>query len=197
MIIGLTGAQSSGKSTVAGMLEVNHGFKIVDIGGFVREAALALDPHIVTKDGAQILSDLIARYGWETAKRSPVIRRLLTRLSKDLVRDCLDPKFWERKTMAAIFALEDAAHREGEPQPKIVVTSIKMPEERTLVEEIWAVKRSETSSQGPSMLEVYAVEIINNDGTIKDLERLVEEAVRGAEQRRTDVRAIYGKKIRR
>lgn len=211
MIIGICGRIGSGKSTIGNLLRDHHGFAVVDVAEPIRQALLGLNPMIPMQDGKggyaapRPLSELIEEYGWEKAKSSPNVRRLLQRFGKDCVRDHLDNKHWERRTLARILSLAD--HSEG-PRD-VVVTGIRFPEERTLVEEIWLAKRSvgqnrtvsdqsvQEHATESSDIDKYAVETIENEGSIDELLVAIEGCLGRAKHRTDTLRGRHGKKIRR
>lgn len=208
MIIGLCGRIGVGKSTTGELLREHFGFAVVDVADPIREALLGLNPMIPISDGKggysapRPLKDLVDEYGWDRAKKSPNVRRLLQRFGKDCVRDHLDNKHWERKTLNRILAIAD--HRDN-PR-SVVVTNLRFPEERTLVEEIWCVRRSVEHSLPDSVtshatespdIDKYAVETIENDGTIEELLGKIGGCLDRAKERSSVLRERYGKKIRR
>lgn len=96
MIIGLCGKKQHGKSTVAEFLRAEHGFKVFAFADALRAILETLDP-IVADDfhyGQERYMELVARVGYEEAKKRPEVRRLLQVLGTECGRRILDEDVW-------------------------------------------------------------------------------------------------------
>lgn len=120
--VALIGRARAGKDTVGARLSSRYAYVRVAFADPLRDAALALDP-IVGAESTSYghlpirLSDLVGRYGWETAKtRYPEIRRTLQRLG-EAVREH-DPDYWVRLALGRL----DVADRWNLP---VVVTDVR------------------------------------------------------------------------
>lgn len=124
MLIGLSGKKRAGKDTLAERLVTRHGFQRVSFADSLRDAALSLDPLILT--GAEVglmplrLTQVVGNLGWERAKSVPEVRRTLQRLGV-AIRE-LDTGFWVHAAARTI----EAALGEGRP---VVVTDVRFPNE--------------------------------------------------------------------
>jgi hypothetical protein len=96
-LVGLLGLKRSGKDTFAARLVEAHGFTRIAFADPLKEAALALDPIVVSAnswDPERRLSDVVEAEGWEAAKEVPEVRRTLQNLGV-AIRG-LDEDFWLR-----------------------------------------------------------------------------------------------------
>lgn len=210
MIIGLCGRIAAGKSKVAELMREHLGFVEVDVARPIRQSLLGLDPMIPIMDGQggwsepQPLSVLVEKYGWDRAKQSPSVRRLLQRFGFDCVRDHLDNRIWERKALAAI----SSATKEDRSQ-NVVISNLRGVDERRLVEEVWLVERDTPETQAiraklnmdhpteSNDIDNYATELIINNGSIEELLGTLKGCYERSLARRDADRETYGNKYRR
>jgi len=165
-LIGLTGKAGSGKDTAATIF-VKNGFRMVAIGDFIREAALALDPLIRGYDTYEPLSYFVDKLGWDEAKAIPDVRRTLQRLGTEAGTDLHGPNLW----------LDKINYRDGE---KVVISDIRKPSETEWLQnnggvliEIFrndlpdlGLNADHVTEQGAGVANLY----LYNNGTIADLE---------------------------
>jgi hypothetical protein len=173
MIIGLLGYARSGKDTVANILVRNYGYTRVAFADPIREMLLALDPIL---ESGHRLSSIVEGYGWEIAKATPEVRRLLQTLGVG-ARTVLDKDVWVTKAFSTI-------SNEG----KYVITDVRFENEahmlRTLNGQLWRIKRTGIVAYNRHVSETemddYKVDqIFTNNGTIEDLELMVKARMNG------------------
>lgn len=210
MIIGLCGRLAAGKSKVAELMREHLGFIEVDMATPIRKSLIGLDPMIPIMDGRggwsepAPLSELVEKYGWDRAKQSPSVRRLLQRFGMDCVRQHLDNRMWERRALAAI----NSATKDDRSQ-NVVVSNLRGVDERRLVEEVWLIERTtpdvlairaKLNMGHPTEsndIDTYATERISNNGTIEDLLVAIKGCYERSLARRDADRETYGNKYRR
>lgn len=102
-IVGLLGPKRSGKSTAADVLVRERGFVSIGFADALKDLALRVNPLVPDVDPDTLrgrgndcaLSDLVAAWGWEEAKRIPEVRRFLQELGTG-VRDIVGIDAWTR-----------------------------------------------------------------------------------------------------
>lgn len=97
-LIGLLGKKRSGKDTFARALIDHHDYTRVAFADALRAVAAELNPILHTEQPTSHsetwrLSDELERYGWETAKDLPEVRRLLQELGNG-IRTHVDSTAW-------------------------------------------------------------------------------------------------------
>lgn len=172
MIIGLTGYAQSGKDTVANILVENYGYKRVAFADKIREYLYETNPMYDSIVGEPLfVKAKVDRDGWEEAKKSPHIRRLL-QTSGVAARKVFGENFWVHQAMKDI----------AEGHPNIVVTDVRFINEANTLRlngaQIWRIKRlgveavnghvSETELDGYPVDQIFV-----NNGTVEDLNMLV------------------------
>jgi hypothetical protein len=183
VLIGLSGYARAGKDSVAAILHDLDGFERVAFADPVRELALAIDPFVFL-DGPQRmkhqrLSEVVARLGWEQAKRHTDIRRLLQRIGTEGVRDILGENVWLDHWHDRV---EDALLAGA----NIVATDVRFRNEADLIKslggQVWRIGRpgfepinTHVSDTGVGALPVDRV--IENAGTLEDLRATVATAL--------------------
>lgn len=134
-LIGLGGRLRSGKDVVADRLVEKHGYVKLGMSDALHEAMLALDPLIVTYEGAGGIydwdnySDLVAKIGYVEAKKNPYVRAYLQRLGTDVGRNLLGENVWVDMMARKIDDHRGAGH-------PVVVTGIRFPNELQMVAEL-------------------------------------------------------------
>ncbi|MEW1551372.1 hypothetical protein [Streptomyces tsukubensis] len=128
--IGILGRARSGKDTAAQWLIEHRGYRRIAFADPLKAVALKLDPIAWThrtgwgEDGTGVvrIAELVRDVGWERAKETPEVRRILQELGAAM-RD-VDPDVWIRPARAAILEANEA----GVP---VVVTDVRYPNEVT------------------------------------------------------------------
>jgi hypothetical protein len=178
MIIGLTGYAQSGKDTVANILVNNYGYTRVAFADKIREFLYETNPMYDSIVGEPLfVRAKVDRDGWEEAKKSPHIRRLL-QTSGVAARKVFGENFWVQQ------ALRDV-HFEG----NYVITDVRFTNEADIIKkydnsQLWRVKRlgveAVNSHVSEHELDGYPVDqIFINNTTIEDLELLVKTRMAG------------------
>lgn len=174
-VVGLIGKKRSGKDTFAQGL-VERGVTRVAFADPLKEAALALDPFVrtfVTWDeyldpeaGAERLSSVVARLGWEAAKEIPEVRRTLQNYGV-AIRE-IDPAFWVRAGMLKAAAIDGP----------VVITDVRFPNEAKAVVDVGGIVVrvvrpglvSTDEHVSETALDDYPADLtVTNSGTAEDL----------------------------
>lgn len=106
MIIGLTGVAQSGKSTIADYLKSAYGFKEYGFAEGVRLALYRMNPMVLsearhgqlTQVVTQNLQEIVDDFGWDEAKKIPMVRQLLQRMGTEAGRDTHGEDVWVNRT---------------------------------------------------------------------------------------------------
>jgi hypothetical protein len=163
MIIGLTGYAQSGKDTVANILVNNYGYTRVAFADKIREFLYETNPMYDSIVGEPLfVRAKVDRDGWEEAKKSPHIRRLL-----------------QTSGVAARKVFES----------NYVITDVRFTNEADTIKsynssQLWRVKRLGVEAVNGHIsereLDGYPVDqIFVNNTTIEDLELLVKTRMAG------------------
>jgi len=174
MIIGLTGYAQSGKDTVAKILVEQHGFTRVAFADKIREFLYETNPMFDSIAGEPMfVKARVDRDGWEEAKKSPHIRRLLQN-SGVAARKLFGDDFWVKQSLDGL-GLFGASN--------YVITDVRFENEAEAIKkydnsQLWRIKRNGVSAVNAhvseSQMDGYPVDqIFTNNGTISDLEGLV------------------------
>ena len=178
MIIGLTGYAQSGKDTVANILVNNYGYTRVAFADKIREFLYETNPMYDSIVGEPLfVRAKVDRDGWEEAKKSPHIRRLL-QTSGVAARKVFGENFWVQQ------ALKDV-HFEG----NYVITDVRFTNEADIIKkydnsQLWRIKRlgveAVNGHVSESELDGYPVDqIFVNNTTVEDLEVLIRTRMSG------------------
>ena len=182
MILGLGYTQQVGKDTVGAHLVAEHGFTRVAFADRVRDLALEIDPLI----GGARLSDIVSWDGWEQAKRSQEVRRLLINIGVG-AREVFGPNVWVNAAEQKVRALQTDPNFNG----KIVITDVRFLNEvdwiRSFADNVlWYVRRpgsppaDEKSEQlNPQLFN----RTVTNNGTLDKLYRRVDTLLAEAEEK--------------
>ena len=168
MLVGLTGYAGSGKdAAAAGLIALN--WKRVSFAEPLRQMLLALNPFLPS---GLTLQYVVENQGWEGAKKSPEVRRLMQVMGTEVGRDMIDDDLWvklAKKTMDDCFHLGK----------NVVFTDVRFPNEVEMIRfnggKIIRIHREGTkpaqnhvSDTNVDLLTVDR-EIINS-GTVEDLQ---------------------------
>jgi hypothetical protein len=166
MIIGLCGYPRSGKDEAAKALTA-LGWKRIAFADPVRAGLLAIDPDVVTGFNSERLSEVIARRGWDEAKKHPEVRRLLQRYATEASRDIHGQDCWvnlARKQLAA------------DSGCNYIITDVRFANEAAMIREmggcIVMINHPGTSRVNDHCSEDYPFSadcVITNNGSIEDL----------------------------
>jgi len=164
-IIGLSGYARAGKDQV-GQALVKRGWIRVSFADQIRQGLYLLNPLV---SGSKRLVEAVDQYGWETAKTAfPEIRELMQRMGGEFGRDFLGENTWIELTL-----------KNAPVGSNIVVTDCRWPNEAEIIKnmggQMWRVKRPDNSPAnshpGEVALDNFSFDlVINNDGSISDLE---------------------------
>ena len=180
MIIGLTGYAQSGKDTVAKILVEQHGFTRIAFADKIREFLYETNPMFDSIAGEPMfVKARVDRDGWEEAKKSPHIRRLLQN-SGVAARKLFGDNFWVHEAMKTMLT-------DPRPDMNYVITDVRFLNEADMIKanngQIWRIKRlgvdpvnshvSETQMDGYTVDQIFV-----NNGTIDDLKVLIDTRMR-------------------
>jgi hypothetical protein len=184
MLIGVGGHAGSGKDAVARIIARNLGY--YNAGSFsigLNECLLVMNPIVGYDAGYERYADIFARFGYDAYdafKAIPEVRRLLQVFGTDVGRNMIDNDVWVR-------VKEREVREQLKLRPGVVVTSIRYPNELGMLtvldgRGIWVNRPgygpiNEHSSDNSLTPDVFDA-IVQNDGTLDDLERAVGEAIR-------------------
>ena len=177
MIIGLTGYAQSGKDTVAKILVENYGYTRVAFADKIREFLYETNPMYDSMAGEPVfVKSKVDRDGWENAKKSPHIRRLLQN-SGVAARKIFGEDFWVNQVFKDI-----------DPSSNIVITDVRFSNEAEAIKlitqftgiesQVWRIKRigvdAVNAHVSESQMDDYPVDqIFTNNSSIEDLELMV------------------------
>ena len=145
-IIGLTGFDGAGKTTVANYLEREHGFTVVSFADELKRLLMVLDPIVgVDEDedsrGVTIaypvrLSDFVDDSGefheYDLKTQYPEYRRLLQVFGTDVVRNGMGEDTWADILYQRLLDMADKAITKGEPM-RVVVPDVRFHNEADAV----------------------------------------------------------------
>lgn len=175
MIIGLSGYAQVGKDTVAQILVEDYGFTRIAFADIIRTAVYLLDP-IVNLEGMR-LQHLVDKYGWDTAKQVPEVRRLMQVMGSEIGRDLIDEQIWIELTMLNI-----------KPETNIVISDVRFKNEAEEIKfqggDVWRITRIERDApinlhRSETELDTWNFdEYISNNGTLGDLYKAIAEIMK-------------------
>ena len=180
MIIGLTGYAQSGKDTVAKVLVEQHGFTRIAFADKIREFLYETNPMFDSIAGEpRFVKERVDRDGWEEAKKSPHIRRLL-QTSGVAARKLFGDNFWVHEAMKTMLT-------DPRPDMNYVITDVRFLNEADMIKanngQIWRIRRlgvdPVNSHVSETQMDGYPVDqIFINNGTIDDLKVLIDTRMR-------------------
>jgi len=172
MIIGLSGYAQSGKDTVANILVSKYEFERVAFADAIRSILWEMNP--IVKDGGFTLQGVVTAYGWDKAKiMFPEIRRLLQELGVSC-RNTLGEEVWVNAVL----------RKANDKTKNYVISDVRFENEAAIIKQmdgyLWRVKRpgieAVNGHVSESEMDGYKVDqILNNGGTIEELELLVQQ----------------------
>lgn len=163
MIIGLSGYARSGKDSVAELLVLNYGFKRVAFADGIRQALVALNPLI----GSLRLNDIVGEHGWEVAKSTDEVRRLLQVMGTEVGRKLIHEDVW-------VWRLFNQINEDD----RIVIPDVRFPNEANMIKsrdgQVWRINRPSHHAVNDHIsehaMDTYMVDrAIFNSGTLDDL----------------------------
>jgi hypothetical protein len=166
MIIGISGYARSGKDTIAGMLIGLHGYERVAFADPIRSLLYEMNPQV----NHLSLRSIVDEYGWETAKATPEVRRLLQDLGVG-ARKIFGPQFWVHEAMKAML-------NNPKTDLKYVITDVRFANEADMIKanngQVWRVERQGVipvnNHISEHSLDDYSFDaVINNDSDIPSL----------------------------
>ena len=177
MIVGLTGYAQSGKDTVAKILVEQYGFTRIAFADKIRDYIYEMNPMFDSIAGEPVFVKAhVDRNGWEEAKQSPHIRRIL-QTAGVAARKIFGEDFWVNEVFKSINPLDN-----------IVITDVRFINEANAIKlisdltgqesQIWRVKRLGIEAVNGHVSEhemddYRADQIFTNNGSIEDLELMV------------------------
>jgi hypothetical protein len=175
-LIGLTGYARTGKDTLASILVEKYGYRRIAFADTIRSFLYEVNP-MVGCSPSGYLQDLVDLVGWDKAKEEPQVRRLLQDLGV-AARKLINEDVWITAALADL-----------DPHEKVVIADVRFENEAAMIRllggQLWRVKRFNTSAVNDHVSEIeldyYEVDqIFLNNGTIEDLEILLQVRMRNA-----------------
>jgi len=172
VIIGLTGYASSGKDSIAHVLINKYGFERVAFADPIRDLLYELNPKVdfEVDGGSWDIRYLVDNYGWDEAKQSLEVRRLLQTLGVG-ARNTIDEEIWVIKALRTMSG-----------NGNYVVTDVRFENEiialRNLRAQIWRVERPGVTAVNDHISEAKTStfdvdQTFLNNGSLEDLEAMV------------------------
>lgn len=169
MLVGLTGYAGSGKDAAAAGLTAS-GWKRVSFAEPIRQILLVLNPFLPS---GLTLQTVVREQGWDGAKKSPEVRRLLQVMGTEVGREMIDDDLWTKLAKKSW----DNYFKQGH---NVVVTDVRFKNEADAIRfnggKIIRIHRdgvkpanNHVSDTGVDLLSVD-YEIVNN-GTVEDLQK--------------------------
>lgn len=181
MIIGLTGYAQSGKDTVAKILVDQYGYTRIAFADKIRDFLYETNPMYDSIAGEPLfVKARVDRDGWEKAKQSPQIRRLLQN-SGVAARKVFGEGFWVHEAMKTM--LDDPR-----PDMNYVITDVRFINEADMIQanngQMWRIKRMGVEAVNGHVseheMDKYKVDqIFTNNGTLDDLAAMVKARMAG------------------
>lgn len=174
--IGISGYARAGKDTLGHVLVERHGYIRASFADKLKELALLIDPRL-SDDlyyNPITVKDHVEAVGWEKAKETPEVRRLLQAIGTG-VRDIIGANTWVELAM-----------RDIPDGSKVVFTDARFPSEAEAIKAsggvIWRMSRNGCNPVNGHVSEVALDDwnfdlAIPNNGTLADLEHIVDMAM--------------------
>lgn len=173
MLIGLSGYAQAGKDSLGAALVRNYGFTRYAFADALKEVVYRLNP-LVGGPGGVLgwrLQDYVDLDGWEKAKKTPEIRRLLQVMGTEAGRQVLGDNIWVDTV------LNQVGNRD------VVITDCRFPNEAQAVKDrggfVVRVARPGVNAVNAHPSETSLDDwdfdlVVDNDGSIGDVESLAE-----------------------
>lgn len=172
-IIGLSGYARSGKDTVAGIIHRLYGHQVLSYSDILREFLYGQG---LSLSYGCYLNEVVDEFGWDEARSLyPEIRELQQKTGTEAGRDILGPRVWV-----------DAWERRVLAQGGMWVNpSIRFPNELDAIQYLGGVVlrvrrpgvEAVNGHSSDSALDGYVLDVIENDGTLTDLEGEVQRVL--------------------
>jgi hypothetical protein len=180
MIIGLTGYAQSGKDTVAKILVDQYGYTRIAFADKIRDFLYETNPMYDSIAGEPLfVKARVDRDGWEKAKQSPQIRRLL-QTSGVAARKIFGDDFWVNQSLSGLNLFGEANY---------VITDVRFENEADAIKkydssQMWRIKRMGVEAVNGHVseheMDKYKVDqIFTNNGTLDDLAAMVKARMAG------------------
>ena len=209
IVVGLCGYIQSGKDTVGSIMVQDHGYVRMAFGDILKRVAVIIDPIIPIWSSAAAwlrdrrllalgpfarLSDIVRVAGWETAKKIKEVRRFIQVLGTEAGRHILGRDVWVEalhQEMRRLKEVSTARLRQG--FSRFVITDVRFPNEGDYVRldnkgflVLVDNYRAEPNACGMHSSEAYVKllshdYVIDNNGTISDLRKIVARFVKVVE----------------
>lgn len=104
-IVAFSGFATSGKDTAAQVLIKEYGYTRLSFADKIRESLLILNPIVQTDNRGHVfrLREVVEEEGWDEAKKTLEIRRLLQVMGTEVGRDTYDQDFWADLVSSQIY----------------------------------------------------------------------------------------------
>lgn len=180
MIVGVTGRAQHGKDTVGQRLVERFGFEQFGFASALKELALRVNPYVPLGHPYPTvfmqLTDVVRDYGWERAKQTKEVRRVLQELGTG-VRDTVGQASWVRALSVELL--------EKRPS-RAVITDLRFPNEADFIRESggWLLRvtrpdfNNGVDPSHPSEAAVAGLHVdfeLVNSGSIEQLHELVDD----------------------
>jgi hypothetical protein len=174
MLVGLSGYAQSGKDSVGAILVKEYGFTRYAFADALKEIVYRLNPLVENAGGGPAIrmQDVVDGYGWEVAKKSPEVRRLLQVMGTEAGRQVLGDNIW----------VDTVLNKVGDDN--VVITDCRFPNEAQAVQARSGVV-IRVERPGVAAVNAHASETaldswlydatIFNTGTLEDLEWVVKD----------------------
>lgn len=131
MIIGVSGFARSGKDAISNILVEHYGYEKRAFADLMKLGLYKLDPIV---RGTLRLSSFVDDYGWDVAKGTPEVRRLIQVFGTEVGRELFGQTFWV-----------DLAFKDVPAGSRIVYSDVRFPNEANEVKRlggrVWRVER--------------------------------------------------------
>lgn len=173
MLIGFSGYGQSGKDSSADILIKHFLYERRAFADPLKEALFRLNPKITH---ATRLREIVQVEGWEYAKKYPECRELLQRMGTEVGRELFGENFWVEQALKGIAGM-----------PRVTFTDVRFRSEASAIRDhggiIVRVVRHRhgpvNSHKSETELDEWPFDyIIQNDGTLEDLETKVFKMMR-------------------